>query len=147
MTVLYADPSALVRAYFPDEPEHDQLRQMLLEGAEGVITSDLSRVEYASAVRSAAGSGRIRDMQGFLDRYDLHTGSEGRITVLALRPEPTLRLAYDLVRAHRLRTLDAIHLAIATEDGRTLAAGDDLVFVTRDEDQATAAKDLGLTVR
>lgn len=146
MTALYADPSALVRAYFPDEPEHDQLRQMLLETTEGVATCELARLEYASAVRGAVSAGRILDAQGYLDRFDLH--ANGRpITLLALRPEPIFRRAYDLVRAHRLRALDAIHLAVALEDGRAVAAGEELVFVTRDADQAAAAHALGLAVR
>lgn len=147
MTVLYVDPSALVRAYLPDEPEHELLSQMLFEGSDGVATSELSRVEYASAIHAAARSGRLGDPQGFLARFDAHIGFEGRITVLALRPEPILRLACDLVSEHRLRALDAIHLAVATQDGRTLAGREELVFVTRDADQAATAQELGLSVR
>lgn len=146
MTVLYADPSALVRAYFTDEPDHEQLRQILRETTEGVTTCELSRVEYASAVRRAASSGRILDAQGYLDRFDLDASGHP-ITLLALRSEPILRRAYELVGIHRLRTLDAIHLAVALEDGRAVAAGEELVFVTRDADQATAAHALGLAVR
>lgn len=147
MSVLYADPSALVRAYLSDEPEHQELRAMLLEGTHKVVTSEVSRVEHASAIHAAARAGRIANPRGSLDRFDLDIGDEGRVNMLVLRPGPILRLAYDLVSAHRLRTLDAIHLAVALEDGRTAAVGEDLAFVTRDEDQATAARELGLTVR
>lgn len=147
MTVLYADPSALIRAYLADEPDHAELRAMLLEGADHVISSEIARVEQASAARAAARAGRIEAVGDLLDRFDLHTRSEARITLLVLRPEAILGRAYDLVTAHKLRALDAIHLAVALEDGRTVAAGDELVFVTRDEDQAAAARELGLAVQ
>lgn len=147
MTVLYADASALVRAYLPAETDHERLREMLLAGTEKVITSELSRVEHASACRAAARAARVHAFQDLLDRFDAHTRDEGRILLLVLRPQAILPLAYDLVAAHRLRALDAIHLAVALQDGRAVARGDDLAFVTRDADQAAAATALGLTVR
>ena len=48
---------------------------------------------------------------------------------------------------HRLRTLDAMHLAVAAEEAPALADEGEVVFVTRDQDQATAAAALGLTLR
>ncbi len=54
MTLLYADPSALARAYLADEPDHAMLREMLLAGPDQVVTSALARVELASAIRAAA---------------------------------------------------------------------------------------------
>lgn len=146
MTVLYADPSALVRAYLGDEPDHERFRTMLLEGSDLVVTSELSRVEQASAAQAAARAGRVDGIEDLLARFDLHTSSEAGITLLALRPTSILPRARDLVISHRLRTLDAIHLAVALEDGRAAAAGDELVFVTRDADQAAAAATLGLAV-
>ena len=44
MTVLYADTSAVLRAYFHDEPDHETLRDLLLQGADLVITSELTRL-------------------------------------------------------------------------------------------------------
>lgn len=147
MTVLYADPSALVRAYLGDEAEHEQLRSLLLESKERVITSEISRVEHASAIRAAVAAGRITDVRSYLDIFDRDSGVDRRIALVALHPDPIFRSARELALAHRLRTLDAIHLAVALEDGRTAAVGEDLAFVTRDEDQAAAARELGLTVR
>jgi len=46
-----------------------------------------------------------------------------------------------------LRTLDAIHLAVCTEECPDLAGDDEIIFVTRDSGQARAARALGLTVR
>jgi predicted nucleic acid-binding protein len=47
---------------------------------------------------------------------------------------------------HRLRTLDAIHLAVAVHVQRPLAAGGAFALVTRDERQAEAALALGVAV-
>ncbi|MGH2670789.1 MAG: PIN domain-containing protein, partial [bacterium] len=66
MSLLYADTSALVRAYFEDEPDHARLREKLLEGEEPVVTSELARVELASAIRAAAETGRLRSPGGVL---------------------------------------------------------------------------------
>lgn len=144
MTLLYADTSALVRAYFADEPDHALLRRRLLEGADPVVTSDLTRVELASAVYAAARSGRLRRPQIVLDRFDADCADEGPLALLRLDPEPVLGRAHRLVREHPLRTLDAIHLAVALGDAMELAAGEPVVFVTRDSVQAEAARALGL---
>lgn len=147
MTLLYADTSALLRAYFADEPEHSELRAMLLEGEEPVVTTELTRVELASAVRAAATAGRFRRWSGLLARIDADCQEDGPIALLRLRPEVVLPAAYRLVLEHRLRTLDALHLAVALEECPALAGGEDVAFVTRDGDQAAAAEAVGLLVR
>lgn len=147
MTLFYADTSAIVRAYFVNEPEHEAIRTLLLEGDEPVVTSELARVEMASAVRGAATGGRLRLWRRLLARIDADFGEGGPITLLALRPEQVLPVAYQLVLDHRLRTLDATHLAVAIEECPHLAEAGEFTFVTRDLDQARAAKALGLTVR
>ncbi|MGH8886573.1 MAG: hypothetical protein ACRDYX_15630 [Egibacteraceae bacterium] len=48
-----------------------------------------------------------------------------------------------LLLRHALRTLDALHLAIAEHEGQRLASGEPLVFVTRDQGQQDTAKALG----
>jgi uncharacterized protein len=146
MSLLYADTSALLRAYFADEPDHASLRTRLLEGDDPVITSEITRVEIASAIRAAARAGRLRQWQDLLARIDADAGEEGPLTLLALRSSVVLPTAYRLVLQHRLRTLDALHLAVALEEGPALADEDAVVFVTRDADQAAAAAAAGLSV-
>lgn len=146
MTLLYADTSALVRAYFEDEGDHALLREELLEGADPVVTSELARVELASAIRAATIAGRLRRSSGLLARIDADCDEHGPIAMLRLRADAVLPVAYNLVLEHRLRTLDAIHLAVALEECPVLAGDDDVVFVTRDEDQAAAARAVGFTV-
>ena len=139
---------SLLRAYFADEPDHALLRATLLEGDEPVVTSELTRVEVASAVRGAATAGRLPRWRELLDRIDADCGEDGPVALLAVRPLVVLPTAHRLVLEHRLRTLDAIHLAVAVEECPELAGdGEGVTFVTRDSDQGTAATALGLTVR
>ncbi len=146
MSVIYADASALARAYLIDEPEHNVLLGILLEGDDVVVTSELTRVELASAVRAALAAGRIRGPEDVLARIDLDLGGSGPVSVLRLRPESVIPSAHRLVLEHRLRTLDALHLAVALEECPAIAGDEEIVFVTRDRDQATAAEAVGFAV-
>lgn len=147
MSILYADTSAVVRAYFMDEPEHDELRGLLLEGDEPVVTSELTRIEFASAVTAAFRNARTDGADGLLASFDVDCGEDGVITLLRLDPGTAFATAHRFVREHVLRTLDAIHLAVALTDVTTLAAGEPVELVTRDTRQVAAASALGLTVR
>ena len=144
MRILYADTSALVRAYLPDEPEHDALREAILETDEPVTTSDLSRIELARALKAAERAGRITDAIPLLGRID--SDLSGR-PILTIRIDPVTLVprSRELVLAHRLRTLDALHLGVAL-GLEAFADGAEIVFVTRDADQAAAARALGLSL-
>jgi predicted nucleic acid-binding protein len=147
MTLLYADSSALLRAYFADEDDHVELRNLLLGGREPVVTSEITRLELASAVRSAYSSGRVARSSDLLVRIDGDLAEEGAISPIDFRADPIVGVAYRFILEHRLRPLDAIHLAVCVEDCPGLAGGEAVVFVTRDADQAAAARALGLAVR
>ncbi len=147
MTVLYGDPSAVVGAYFTDEDGHAALRDMLLLGDEPVIMSEIGRVELASAIASARRADRIADSARVLARFEADCRPGGPLKLLALRPSTVIARAHRLVLDHPLRALDAIHLAVALEDGLRLARDDGLAFVTRDRTQAAAAASLGFEVR
>jgi uncharacterized protein len=142
--VLYADTSALVRAYLSAEPDHDRLRGLLLEGDRPVVTSELTRVEFASALAGAARAGRIRRPRVLLDRFDVDSGDDGPLTLLVLDPSTALPLARRLVREHPVRTLDALHLAVALTDATEIAGGEPVALVTCDKAQSAAADALGL---
>lgn len=147
MSILYADTSAVVRAYFLDEPDHDELRGLLLEGDEPVVTSELTRIEFAGAVAAAFRAARTEGAADLLVRFDVDCGDDGVMTLLRLDPATTFPTAQRLVTDHALRTLDAIHVAVALTDVTTLAAGEPVELVTRDRCQAAAAAALGLPVR
>jgi predicted nucleic acid-binding protein len=147
MSLLYADSSALLRAYFADEDEHLELRSLLLEAHEQVVTSEITRLELASAVRSAYSAGRVARSRDLLGRIEGDLADDGPISPIELRADVILPAAYRFILEHRLRLLDAIHLAVCVEDCPGISGGDEVVFVTRESDQAKAARALGLEVR
>jgi predicted nucleic acid-binding protein len=123
-----------------DEPEHERLRRLLLEGDEDVLTTALSRVELGGAVARAESAGRLQDRRVVLERFDVDSSRNGPLTLLALGAETPLERAYELAVDRRLRAFDAFHLAIALQE-RVEA------FVTCDARQAAAAEALGLAVQ
>jgi predicted nucleic acid-binding protein len=147
VSFFYADSSALIRAYFADEPDHAELRSLLLEQREPVVTSEITRLELASAIRAASAAGRISRAKDLLARIDGDLSEGGVISPIDLRPEVIFQTAYRFVLEHRLRPLDAIHVAVCAEDCPSLAGDDEITFVTRDADQAEAARALGFAVR
>ena len=146
MTLYYVDTSALVRAYFIDEDDHEPLHRMLFDGSDPIVTSELTRLEFASATAAAYRAKRVADASAMLAQFDLDCTDDGAITLLSLDPSAALPLARQLVIEHPLRSLDAIHLAVALTAATQLAAGEPVTVVTRDERQAAVAGLLGLAV-
>lgn len=147
MSILYVDTSALMRVYFADEPEHDELSRLVLDGEDPVVTSELTQGELASAATVAARTGRLSDPQIVVEGFESDCEAEGPLTLLSLDLETALSTAQRVVIQHRVRTLDAIHLAVAINDAAALAEDESVVFVTRDKTQAEAANALGMEVR
>ncbi len=147
MNLYYSDTSALASAYFEDETDTDDLRLLLLEGDEPVVTSELTRIEMASAICAAGRAKRVNPTR-LLNKLDQHLAPGGPITPLAFTPGSVLAKGIEIIQSQHLRTLDALHLAVALTDALNLAlaANAQLVFVTRDRKQATAARALGLEV-
>ena len=147
MKVLYADTSAVVGAYLSDEAEHVALKELLFSRVHSVLTSELTRVEFASAATAAMRLGRISDHLGLLRQFDHDTATGGHFGVIPLAPHRILPAARRLVlENHPLRTLDAIHLAVALYEVSALTGGEPAVMVTRDRRQADVAKANGLSV-
>ncbi|RCW45328.1 hypothetical protein DFQ14_103299 [Halopolyspora algeriensis] len=121
-------------------------RKLLLEGADPVVTSELTRLEFASAVTAAHRDHRLSDPTGVLARFDWDCRDEGAFTFLRMNTRTIMPAARQLVTTHRLRSPDALHLATALQDAIPLAGGEQVAMVTRDQRQATAAREHGLTV-
>ncbi len=138
VTVLYADSGAVLGAYLADDPDHAALRAVLLEGPDPVVSSEVVRVEVASAF---ADQPRSRELLG---RFDADCGADGPLLLLRLVPERTFVAAAELARAHELGPLGAIHVVTALAVAAPLAAPEPLVFVTRDERRRVAAQAFGL---
>ncbi|MDP9397469.1 MAG: type II toxin-antitoxin system VapC family toxin [Actinomycetota bacterium] len=145
MTVLYADTSAVIRAYFVDEPEHSRLHELLLERDEPVVASEITRVERAGQRLPPPAPGGSGRGPRSLRPSDEDCGDGARVSLLRLQPEDVLPRAVSLVQQQRLRTLDAIHVVVALSVPHLLVA-DDVTLVTRDQRQEVGAHALGLRV-
>ncbi|WP_350310743.1 type II toxin-antitoxin system VapC family toxin [Amycolatopsis sp. RTGN1] len=147
VTVLYVDTSALVTAYLPDEPEHDKFRELLLEGDGPIVSSDFTRIEFAGAMTAAKRTGRIPDPAAVLAHFDHLASPEGDLVLIPFNPDRVIPAARRLVTEnYPVRTLDAIHIAVAMHSTAELTGGEPVTFVTRDQRQADAAKANGFEV-
>jgi uncharacterized protein len=148
VTAYFADSSVLTRSYLPDEADVAELRVLLRGGENAVMASQLADVEVASGLSAARRSGRLDDAQliALLDEYEFDVGDARRVELLPLDPDAVLQHAKQIVLDHPIRTLDALHLAVADTLGRELAGDDELVFVTRDTRQRAVAQALGMGV-
>ena len=125
MRALYLDSSAFVKLAV-EEPETAALRGLLAGRADRRVSSALLRTEALRAVRHL-GPDALATVRDGLRRLDL-VGIDDRILDTAGTLEPGV-----------LRTLDAIHVAVA------MAIGDDLeAIVTYDERMVEAARLMGL---
>lgn len=123
----YIDTSALVKLVVA-EAETEALRSWIITEGPGLVSSDLTRAELLRAVRRAA-PGRAVQARAVLDS----------ITLVAITTS-TFEAAGRLDPAI-LRTVDAVHIAVALE------LGDDLEsIVTYDDRLADAAQANGISV-
>lgn len=146
MSLRYVDTSALARCYFPDEADHAPLRTLLFTGADPIVTSELTRVELISAIYAAYRADRVANPADLLDVIDTDCGDNGPIALLRLQPELVMPLAATLVTRYPLRTLDALHLAVARTTATELAGTEPVILVSRDERQRAAATALGMPI-
>ena len=146
--VRFLDTSVFVRAYMHDENRHDEALR-IMTSRDRLVASDLIRAEAVSAIRSAERAGRASEELALeiLATMDDDTGSRGIVELIPLDTAGTIERAREIVYRHSVRTLDALHLAVADTEGRRLAEPDEeLVFVTFDARQRDAAQALGLSV-
>ena len=146
MAVLYADTSAIIRAYLADEPDYRTLNRLFLEGDDLIITSELTAVEFNSAVASAHRAHRLTNPEAVIADFTADCSDRGAFNLLRITSSSILPLAKKLVLDHVLGALDAIHLATALVEADPLSGADDAAMVTRDQRLATAAKACGLRV-
>lgn len=142
-SIAYCDTSAILRAYLTDENGHEQTRQRLLSSEVSLVSSAIAEVELTAALQGAVRDGRVNDPDLILSA--ISDAANGPLLFITLNGARILPTARALCGRHRLRALDAIHLAVALTDGRELA-GDGLIFITCDADQAAAARAEGLEV-
>lgn len=144
MTVIYVDTSAVVRAYLGDEAASDSAATVLFASRHPVVTSELTRVEFASALIAAVRAKRLPNATPILSQFDQDCAEDGPLALLPMR-RPVLAAARELLLTNGpLRTLDALHIAVALTDAAELSGDGDVAFLTYDERRAVAARSAGL---
>jgi len=137
----YFDTSALVKRYVNEAGRRDVLR--LLRGHE-VVTSAILPIELRSALRRRVSEGTLDEerVPAIMKRVATECGFWALIEVSG----NVLTAAETLVAAHPLRALDAVHVASAQLFAVRVAVPE-LVFVSADARQVTAAAAVGMAVR
>lgn len=145
MSVRYADTSALARAYLPDEPEHDVMRELLLESEQPIVTSEIALVEIAAAMTAAERARRIDDAEALLSRIEEEMTGDP-VILINLDTAIVFPVARRLLVEHPIFALDALHLATALAHARMYVDDGGVILVTCDRRQADAARAEGLAV-
>lgn len=122
--MIYIDTSVLV-AYYCPEPLSPQAERLLRSAVRPSI-SDLTEVEFASAVRRKVLGGKLNNRQAakILAQFAAHAAAD-LYTRLPLERHH-FRLAGDLISrlSLPLRALDALHLSVASAGALELVTAD-----------------------
>ena len=136
---VYLDTSALVKLYLP-EPESAALDRLLRRRLD-LVVSDLAVTEVASAIGRRIGEGVLSDETATRVYRQLSSDLDERLFARVTVEPETHREAERLLLSSRtsLRTLDALHLALAIQASARSV-------VTFDRHMAGAAASLGIAV-
>ena len=119
-TGIYLDSSALAKLYMP-EPDSDSL-DTFLRGRRDLLMSELAITEVLSAVARRRREGTLTAAQSFEIRdavlADADSGSFHRLDLSPLVHRQAERLLLN-VQSVPLRTLDALHVALALHGSAT----------------------------
>lgn len=136
--MIYVDTSLLLPVYVPEARSGEA--NSVLKTSSPIVVSDLTVAEFYVGLARKVKSGTLTDSQMVATRavFEAHLG-EGLLQRLALRPSHS-EAAGDLASKSTimLRTLDALHLAVAV--------GLEAPIATFDGRLADAARALGFEV-
>lgn len=143
--IIFADTSAIGSAFLGDESEGSWISDLVFSGPNPVVISELADVEFASLLVRAKSDGRIntRELATCLSTYKESTADDGPLGVIPITHE-SFALAQQFVFKTAIRTLDALHLATARLFADAIE--DEVVILTLDHRQASAAQALGMTI-
>ncbi|MBU1669506.1 MAG: type II toxin-antitoxin system VapC family toxin [Actinobacteria bacterium] len=127
---LFVDTSALVKLYY-SEPDSDQVEEWIL-GATRVFISELSRVEFASALAKKVRIGEI-DAETCLEiwnsfRDDLESTQLEVLSLLEEDYAQAIELLLEFGASDNLRTLDSLQLAAALREPQSLFLSSDIIL-------------------
>ncbi|NEE04034.1 type II toxin-antitoxin system VapC family toxin [Phytoactinopolyspora halotolerans] len=142
-TLIYVDPSVLVRSYLADEPGHQQARA-LVEGGQLLLTASFTLVEVVATLHRAGKAKRLADVDVLIEKLYEEVSPDGPISLTRPDPTATESAALTIVRVYGVHAMEALHLAVADIAVRPLAEpGERVGFATQSEPQRAAAKALG----
>lgn len=138
--MLYLDTSAVL-PYYRDEAHSEAVQELLLHSGEPIAISELTRVEFASALARWVRMGELEEahIQRVQRAFDEDVAADRYLVRAILSEHMELARGWLLARTTTLRTLDALHLACA--------AHEDAELVTFDDGMAAAADTLGIRTR
>jgi predicted nucleic acid-binding protein len=136
----YFDSSAIVKVYVQEDGRSAVLRLLRLHE---VVVSAILPVEIRGALRRRAEENAI-ERSRLPAALNQLAADRAQWSLLAVSTE-ILERAEQIVARHSVRTLDAIHIASATEFSERLQAH--VPFVSADRRQSEAAAELGLIVQ
>ena len=137
--MIFWDASALIRAFVASEPGHGQATSLLTRKGQHAA-SILLPAEATSALLRRSGRKGVFPAAFLVDLEQ----TLGALYLVEIQREAS-DLARQLVKEHRLRGADSIHLACALLTARQTGR-DSLRFATSDAEQAEAARASGLRV-
>ncbi|NED97483.1 type II toxin-antitoxin system VapC family toxin [Phytoactinopolyspora alkaliphila] len=141
--LVYVDSSVLVHSYLADEPGHQQARA-LIEGNTVLITATFTVVEVMSTLFRARKAKRMPDIDVLIEKLYEEVSPDGPLNLTRPDPTATESSALTIVRHYAVRTLEAMHLAVADLAARPLAEpGEEIGFATFCDAQRHAARALG----
>lgn len=122
--MIYADTSLLLPVYVPES--NSELANRVVQGSEELLISDLTVAEFLVGLARKVKLGVLSQevatrVQGAFEQH-LAEGYLRRVAVVSSHSEGAGRLA--ALSPVILRTLDAIHLAVAVEHQATMATLD-----------------------
>jgi predicted nucleic acid-binding protein len=136
--VIYFDTSALAKKYLKKEKGRGKVIELLESNPQHLVSSALTNLEILSALTR-----RQREISGF-DKALQSFSEDWESFIVWTIDDSLIGSAAALIRIHRLKAADAIHLATACSIRKHIK--DRLLFVSSDQELLTAADKEGLLV-
>jgi uncharacterized protein len=125
--MLYLDTSVIVAYYCPEKLSR-QIEETILKEYEPII-SDLCVVEFASAIsrKSREKTITIESAKSMWEQFNFHR-TKGYYSIKSLEQSHYTMAAFFIMQLKTpLRTLDALHLAIAHESSARIVTADQVL--------------------